>query len=436
MKTFKDFLLEKGISEADFAKKTVSEMADLQNEYQTARLKEIKEDIEKAASKLEVTALATKINAFLNGDSEISTQTFKDVQEALKAQGQEIVVMKETINATQEDELLSISQQVRKHFKENKEVFEELKNVKGSKAQLTIKAPATMLTSSHLTPAGNRIARTETQAGRVGFVRRNPFILEIVSVSPTKAKVVYWVEMVNEDGVVAMTVEGAVKSQIDWDYVEASERVKKITAYTKVSKEMLDDVDEFAQDIQNELTERIQLFADTAFLTGDGTGENITGIDTNATAFAAGSLASTVEAAQKLDCLRAGVAQVYRSNFTPNYIIINPDDAASMDLIKDLNNNYVLAPFVSASGLSVSGIPVITNNGVAADDFYVGDFSKYKAKIREDIDIQIGYDADDWTKNLITPLAEMRAVGYIPANHYGAIVKGTFTVAAAALETP
>jgi HK97 family phage major capsid protein len=200
---------------------------------------------------------------------------------------------------------------------------------------------------------------------------------------------------------------------------------------------MLDDVDNFAQDVEAELVERIKLFVDDQILNGDGTGNNLTGVDANATAFAAGSvLANAVDLAQEADCLRAAIAQVVRNEFYPTYCVVHPDILAKMDLMKDATTGiYIIPPFRTADGNSISGVPVVSNTNIGVDDFYVGDFTKYRIKIREDIDIQFGYENDDWTKNLITPLAEMRLVGYIPANHYGAIVTGTFTAASAALET-
>ncbi len=52
------------------------------------------------------------------------------------------------------------------------------------------------------------------------------------------------------------------------------------------------------------------------------------------------------------------------------------------------------------------------------------------------MNIQVGYVNDDFTKNLVTILAEMRAVHYVKSNHYGAFVKGDFATAIAALVTP
>lgn len=444
MKTWKQFLEGKGLSEDDFAKKTVEEMAALRGEFEDQRVKAITDDLEKVKETVEnsvepvdkavFTPFFDKVEKFLGSTDKISNEAFQTLEDALKAQGAELKKIKE--GGADDDNTPSIASQIKAQIEANQEAYDAMAETKGASMAFTIKAPGTILTSTNLTPAGNRIARNETEAGRVGFVRRNPFMTELVSVGRTNSKVIYWVELVNEDGTVAMTAEGAAKAQIDYDYVESSAQVRKATAYMKASKEMMADVDNFVADVEAELVERILLFVDDNILNGDGTGENLVGVAQNATAFAAGSvLANAIDNAQEADVLRAAVAQVIRSEFYPTAIVVHPDMAAKIDLIKKTDDGYVMKPFMSADGMSVAGIPVVVNTNIGTDDFFVGDFTKYKLRIREDINIQFGYENDDWTKNLVTPLAEMRLVGFIPANHYGAIVTGTFTAAAAALET-
>ena len=84
----------------------------------------------------------------------------------------------------------------------------------------------------------------------------------------------------------------------------------------------------------------------------------------------------------------------------------------------------------------VKGVPVIENVGITAGTFLVGDFTKSNLRIREDLNIQVGYVNDDFTKNLMTILCEARAVHYVKANHYKAFVKGTFSTAKTALLKP
>lgn len=384
----------------------------------------IKADLAKAAKQEDFSALETKLNnlAQENADLQIKA-TLDDLTEKVN-QLKENDVETEKVN-------LSFKEQIKAQILEKKEDFSALKTDKTARFGFTVKAVGDMLISTNTT---GRVARTEVDPMRARIVRRKPFILDLVNVGSTTANTMYWIEQTAPEGTPAMTAEGATKAQIDWNYVENSAPVRKMTAFVKASKEMLDDVDGFAQDIADELTERVLLLADEQILTGDGTGQNLEGISANATPFAAGGLANTVAAANDTDVLRAALAQVDRQFFDPNVIVIHPDKAAVMDLQKGSDNHYLLPPFVTADGLNIRGVRVVTNTGVAADEFYAGDLSKYKFKLREGISIDIGYDGNDWTKNMVTPLAEMRGVGYIPANHYGAIVKGTFTVAKALLD--
>ena len=351
--------------------------------------------------------------------------------EQLKSIEAQLKELKDANTSTEVEVVKSMREQIKEQILANADEFGKLKTEKSASFGLVIKAPADMLISTNTT---GRVARQDRETGSNRVVRRRPFVLDNVTVSSTTGNTVYWVDQINPDGTPAMTAEGATKAQIDWDYIERSAPVRKITAFTKASKEMLDDIDGFAADIEAELTERILLIADEQALTGDGLDQNITGISVNATPFAAGGLANLVPSANNLDALRAAVAQVYRQEFVPNKILIHPDKAALMDLQKGTDGHYLLAPFVTADGMNVRGVMVETNTGVGAGDFYVGDFTKYKFKVRENISIQIGYDGNDWTKNMVTPLAEMRGAGYISSTNYGAIVKGTFTVAKALLD--
>ena len=55
---------------------------------------------------------------------------------------------------------------------------------------------------------------------------------------------------------------------------------------------------------------------------------------------------------------------------------------------------------------------------------------------KEGLNIQIGLDSDDFTKNFRTILAEWRGVSFIKNNDRPAFVSGDFTTDKAVLETP
>jgi len=308
-----------------------------------------------------------------------------------------------------------------------------MKEKSGSSVQFTLKAAGTMALSTNVT---GQVPQAEREQGITRIVRRNPYILQLVNVGTIMSNVWEWVEQKNLDGGAAMTAEGALKSQADFDLVVASANVKKVTAYIKVTKEMLDDVELMRSEIDQELTELINLKIDDQLLSGDGLTVNLKGITTTATAWAAGAFALAIPTPSKWDVLRTAINQVRVALFEPNYIVLHPTDVASMELTKDSTGQYVMPPFAALDGTIVSGIRVVANTGVTIDKFLVGDFAKSGVRFKEGLTINVGYENDDFTKNLVTILAEARLVHRVKSNHYGAFVYGDFSDAVTALTKP
>lgn len=293
-------------------------------------------------------------------------------------------------------------------------------------------------TTANVTPVGTNaipFSLADYETGLTRIVRRRPWILTIANVSRTDKKYVQWAEQANPDGSTDYTAEGVAKNQIDFDWVEKSREVLKITAFIKVSKESLDDLDGLRNEIDMELTEQIFLKVDVELLSGAGTAGILAGILAGDTAYSEGSFAGTIPNANKSDVLRTAIAQVVANQFIPDYALLHPNDIASMELEKGSDGHYVMPPFRSADGTVISGVRVLGNTGQTVDKFTVGDFTKFNVKIREDMTIDIGLDQDDFTKNLRTILGEMRLVSYIKTNHAGAFVSGDFSDAIANLDS-
>jgi HK97 family phage major capsid protein len=303
----------------------------------------------------------------------------------------------------------------------------ELQNI-----NLAIKADTMTLTTNYT----GQVGLSELEQGVTRIVRRRPFLRALINVSSVVSKFVVYVEQKNPDpNSAGMVAEGALKPQSDFDLEETSKEVRKIATFIKVSREMLSDLSFMAGEINSELIELIQLKLDEQILLGDGIGQNLEGIDVNAVAWAAGSFAGTIPSANESDVLRVAIAQIAQANFLANGITLNPADAAKLQLTKSSTGEYTYPVYQPAADgtIIVNGVPIIENNLVPVGTFYVGDWTRSNLRIREDINIQIGYVNDDFTRNLVTILAEMRAVHYVKSNHYGAFVKGTFAPAIAAL---
>ena len=351
--------------------------------------------------------------------------------DALKANIEEVAI--KVLDLQTKGAANNVPESLETLLKEKQDELKAMKEKSGASVQITLKAAGTMALSTNTT---GQIPQAEREAGITRIVRRNPFILELVNVGTIMSNVWEWVEQKNADGGAGMTAEGAAKSLADFDLVVASANVKKVTAYIKVTKEMLDDVALMRSEIDQELTELINLKIDDQLLNGTGLTVNLTGINTNATAWAAGAFALKIPTPNVFDVIRTAINQVRVNLFEPNYIVMHPTDVAKMDLAKASDGHYVLPPFISNDGTTVSGIRVVSNTGVTVDNFLVGDFTKYGVRFKEGLTINVGYENDDFTKNLVTILAEARLVGRVKSNHYGAFVKGVISTSITALTKP
>lgn len=364
-----------------------------------------------------------------------NTEKLDEVKSAIANLEGQIEAMKEKKVSTKR--FSSLGSAIFDAFKNAKETIEKIARKELTNTTLEVKAADTMTITGNY--SGGQVALSDLEQGITRIVRRRPFMRQISNTAGTTSKYVVYVEQKNADpGVAGMVAEGTAKPQTDFDLVEVSKEVKKIATYIKVSKEMLADLSFMQGEINSELMELVELKLDEQILLGDGLGSNLEGIDANATAWAAGSFAASIPSANNSDVLRVAIAQIAQANFEANGIILNPADAAALQLTKSSTGEYTYPVYEpQADGtIRIKGVPVIENNLVPAGDFYVGDWTKSNLRIREDMNIQVGYVNDDFTKNLVTILAEMRAVHYVKSNHYGAFVKGDFATAIAALVTP
>lgn len=383
--------------------------------------------------------LGLKIDA-MKGESVSKAELIEVLSQVkdLETKGQEVSKLKASVEeltlqvldlATKAD-TNNVPESIGTLLNEKAEELKAMKERSGASVQIQLKAVGTMALSTNTT---GQIPQAEREAGITRIVRRNPFILELVNVGTIMSNVWEWVEQKNVEGGSAMTAEGAIKSQTDFDLVVASANVKKVTAYIKVTKEMLDDVELMRSEIDQELTELINLKIDEQLLNGSGTTVNLTGIVTNATAYSAGAFALAIPTPTNYDVLATAINQVRVNLFEPTYIVLHPTDVTRMKLSKGNDGHYILPPFTSVDGTTVEGIRVVANVGVAIDKFLVGDFTKSGVRFKEGLTINVGYENDDFTKNLVTILAEARLVQRVKSNHYGAFVYGDFSDAITAL---
>lgn len=427
---FAEFLKEKGLTEDALKEKSAEELATLYNEFNEKKYSELSELIEKNAK--EENEETTKALKALNKEvQDLKDQQLKRLNDALLAQG---VIIKKLSRDEANSEPVGLLGQVEKGLADNKDKLTALKNGSKESFNIAVKVAGTMTITGNV--SGGNVPVEDREAGLNAVARRMPFIAQLISTGTTSSQVVSWVEQQNIDGGAAGTTEGTAKNQLDFDLVVVNESIKKRTVYIKISDEMIDDIPFMTSEINRELIRDLSLDVDDQILNGDGLGNNLNGILTQATAFVAGTFATSIDEANNWDVLKVAMNQIVIADHQPTVIVMHPSDVTEMNLTKASDGQYILPPFQSAEGLQVSGVRIVENTGIAADTFLVMDGSKAGLFVRESMSIEVGFDADDFTKNLRTVRAEWRGLLRIKGNDSTAFVTGGFTAAKAALETP
>jgi HK97 family phage major capsid protein len=148
------------------------------------------------------------------------------------------------------------------------------------------------------------------------------------------------------------------------------------------------------------------LTEETEILTGDGTGQHLSGLITNATAFSA---PITIAGATMIDNLRLGLLQAELALYPSDGIVLNPADWANIELTKDSAGGYIFASPQNSASPRMWGKPVVSTPAMTIDKFLVGGFKLQRLYDRMAPEVLIASEnSDDFEKNLYTMRCEER----------------------------
>jgi HK97 family phage major capsid protein len=254
---------------------------------------------------------------------------------------------------------------------------------------------------------------------------------DLLPVGNTNSNVVRFIRDNGGEGGPAMVAEAGTKPQIDRDLQIYDANVRKIACYFRVPEEMIEDIPYLSSFLTQIGLEEVMVVEDNQILYGDGTGQNLSGLFTEATAFAAGT--SVIGASSnRFDVLGAAKKQLRVAKIGgPLVALVSPIDWYAMRYgTKDTTNNYILQGGGNGIdlGLQIDGIRIIEHTAITAGDFIV--FSPRAAQIFDRTGTSVRFfdqDQDNAIKNLITIVIEKRLAlaTYRPT----AIIDGTFSAA-------
>lgn len=288
--------------------------------------------------------------------------------------------------------------------------------------QAAAKAAVTMTVAGVDAGGSAYIPTPDILPGVVDLVRTQPTFWDYLIKGRASRAVIVWVNKTNKQGNAQFIAEGALKPLASFELAAETSVAKKVAERMKASTEILEDIDQMEDMITNELRFEVMTAVSTALLSGTLSSTSPAGITTFASAYTLVGVHTSNP--NNFDAIRAAVAQLRSLNFFGNVVVfLNPIEVANMELSKADNSGvYMLPPFTSSDGTRIAGVTVVEDNNIAVGKILVADLSKFKVLIYKDFTVAWGWENDDFSKNLITVIGEMRLHSYHSSNHAGAFL--------------
>ena len=320
----------------------------------------------------------------------------------------------------------SVGEAISKAYKANADKINEMVG-KGQTFSLDVKALYdTTITDDY---SGN-VALSTLEPGVSNIARPKIKVRDIVNMGTTNSKFVTYISQTNQTSA-GWVNEAGEKVSGQPAYEEISVEVVKVAGTVKISKEMLADLSFVQSEINSDLMASVDQAIEAGIINGAVGG--LTGVLSIAQAFSAGTFAGAVPAANLADVIRIAAAQIELSDFQATHVVLNPADVAALQLTKTSTGEYTYPMFMMEI-TSIAGLTIVSSTHITAGTFLVGDFSKCNVRMREAMNLQVGYVNDDFQRNMVTILCEARLVEYVKFNDIAAFVGGDIAAAIAAID--
>jgi len=251
-------------------------------------------------------------------------------------------------------------------------------------------------------------------------------IRDLIAPGQTANNTIFYIKETGYTNNAAPAAENTTKAYSEITLTEVNSPVRTIAHLLKQSKQIMDDLPQLQSFINGRMMTGLKRKEDEQLLFGSGTGQNLNGIFTQATAYVAPIV---IAGATWVDILRLAMLQAELADLPATGHALHRADWAAIELTKDLEGRYLFANPMANTMPMMWGLPVAeTNHAAMLGKFLTGSFGQ-GAQIfdREDANIIISTEnADDFEKNMISIRCEERLA--LAVYRPEAFIKGTFPV--------
>jgi HK97 family phage major capsid protein len=257
----------------------------------------------------------------------------------------------------------------------------------------------------------------DIQPGVVSILQREINVLDLIPRLGTDSNVVEWVRETAFTNAAAPTPEATVstgttgtKPESALTYQAMTTNVHTMAHWIPVTNNALNDAPQIRGIINSRLLLGLTLTLETQIVSGDGTGENFTGILNAGIGNQPLGTDSTLDAVFKARTMVRVVGHA-----RPNAIVMHPYNWQTARLSREnvasaTLGGYMMGPPSMTGANTAWGLPVVESEAIPQGTALVGDFAMGCTLFdREQSNIRVGLVNDNFIRNMQTILAELRA---------------------------
>lgn len=266
--------------------------------------------------------------------------------------------------------------------------------------------------------SGGAFVLPDRQPGMIDILQRELTLLDLVPRVPTGSDTIEYVKEDTFTNAAAFTAEASattgttgLKPESALAYSVATETVRTLAHWIPVTNRMLSDAPAIRGIINGRLLLGLDLILETQIVSGNGSGENLTGIvDTPGRNLVAITTQSVVDAIFQG---RTKVRVVGKGR--PNAVVLHPNDWQTIRLAREnaatgTLGGYIMGPPSQVGATTLWGLPVIESEALTENTGLLGDFAQGCTLFdREQSAVRVGTINDQFVRNMQTILAELRA---------------------------
>ncbi|UUJ39471.1 phage major capsid protein [Pseudomonas extremaustralis] len=248
-------------------------------------------------------------------------------------------------------------------------------------------------------------ATAQRQPGLHNDPRRDLSLLDYLPSLPATSSTFEYMQLKDyTNNATEQEEEGQQKAQSNIDAELETANIATVAHFTRASKQVLDDTPALGQQIGNLLNYGLLEKLEARLIAGPGGKGKIKGLIGYAVPHV------VVGTLLPVDAIGQAVTAMKTSGWQARLIIMNPNDWFNISSERDADGQYVLGSPRDPAPPVLWGVPLITSGSMPAGTVLLLDTSQVAMLDREQPTLMLSReDANNFTSNMVTLLAELRA---------------------------